>query len=48
MSDLQRHGVYDVNSIVNCDPDIFLLDAEVGSRFERNASGKFRKLRDDE
>lgn len=49
MSDLQRHGVYDVNTIVNCDPDIFpLLDAEVGSRFERNASGEFRKLREDE
>ena len=49
MGDSQRHGVYDVNTIVNYDPDIFpFLDAEVGSRFERSSSGDFRKLADDE
>lgn len=49
MADAQRHGVYDVNTIVNYDPDILpLLDAKVGSRFERSTDGKFRRLRDDE
>ena len=36
MNDLQRHDVYDVNTIVNYDPDILpFLDAEIGSRFKR-------------
>jgi len=49
MADLQRHGVYDVNTIVNYDPDVFpWLDAEVGSRFERGPEGAFRRLADDE
>ena len=49
MSDLQRHGVYDVNTIVNYDPDIMpLLDADIGTRFERDANGAFRRLSDDE
>ena len=49
MTDLQRHGVYDVNTILNYDPDIFpLLDAEVGSRFGRAANGEFRRLEDGE
>jgi len=49
MADTQRHGVYDVNTIVNYDPDILpLLDNDAGSRFERDANGAFRRLRDDE
>jgi hypothetical protein len=49
MSNLQRHDVYDVNTIVNYDPDILpFLDADVGSRFERGADGTFRRLADDE
>jgi len=49
MADTQRHGVYDVNTIVNYDPDILpLLDSDAGSRFERAANGAFRRLRDDE
>jgi len=49
MADLQRHGVYDVNTIVNYDPDVLpLLDAEKGSRFERGKDGAFRRLADDE
>jgi hypothetical protein len=36
MANSQRHGVYDVNTIVNYDPDILpFLDAAVGSRFQR-------------
>ncbi|WP_157219944.1 DUF2185 domain-containing protein [Flavisphingomonas formosensis] len=49
MNDPQRHGVYDVNTIVNYDPDVLpLLDNEAGSRFERDAKGVLRRLRDDE
>ena len=49
MADLQRHGVYDVNTIVNYDPDVFpFLDAEEGSRFERDLEGRFRHLADNE
>jgi len=49
MANLQRHSVYDVNTIVNYDPDILLLlDAEEGSRFERGADGMFKRLDDDE
>lgn len=48
MANSQRHGVYDVNTIVNYDPDILpFLDAAVGSRFER-AEGTFRLLGDGE
>jgi len=45
MADNQRHGVYDVNTIVNYDPDILpLLDAPVGSGFERGADGSFEPV----
>jgi len=48
MSNSLRHGVYDVNTIVNYDPDILpFLDAAVGSRFER-VDGTFRLLDDSE
>jgi hypothetical protein len=48
MADSQRHGVYDVNTIVNYDPEILpFLDAAVGSRFERT-EGTFRLLGDGE
>ncbi|WP_066584218.1 DUF2185 domain-containing protein [Sphingomonas pruni] len=48
MANSQRHGVYDVNTIVNYDPDILpFLDAAVGSRYER-AKGTFRLLGDGE
>ena len=49
MADLQRHGVYALNTIVNYDPDVLAyIDAEEGSRFERSADGVFRRLSDDE
>ncbi len=49
MNDLQRHDVYNVNTIVNYDPDILpFLDAEVGSRFERDGAGTLRRLADDD
>ena len=49
MANLERHAVYDVNTIVNYDPDILpYLDAEEGARFERNRDGLLRKLADDE
>lgn len=42
MADAQRHGVYDVNTIVNYDPDILpFLDTPIGSTFERASDGKF-------
>lgn len=45
MSSNDRHGVYDVNTIVNYDPDILsFLEADYGSRYERDAEGKFRLL----
>lgn len=45
MNDLQRHDVYDVNTIVNYDPDVLPhLNSEIGSRFERGPDGAFRKL----
>jgi hypothetical protein len=48
MANSQRHGVYDVNTIVNYDPDILpFLDAMVGSRFER-VGGTFRLLSEGE
>ncbi len=49
MSDPGLHGVYDVNTIVNYDPDILpYLNAKVGSRLERTSPGNFRFLADDE
>ncbi|HVY26249.1 MAG TPA: DUF2185 domain-containing protein [Polyangiaceae bacterium] len=36
MDDADNHGVYDVNTIANYDPDIIaFLDAPIGSAFER-------------
>jgi hypothetical protein len=49
MGDLERHGVHDLNTIVNYDPDILpLLDAKEGSRFEQGPDGKFRRLAENE
>ena len=49
MANNEHHGVYDVNTLVNYDPDILpFLDAAYGSRFERNEAGEFRQLRADE
>lgn len=49
MADQQRHGVYDLNTIVNYDPDVLpLLEAGQGSRFERDTNGAFRLLADNE
>jgi hypothetical protein len=48
MADSQRHDVYDVNTVVNYDPDILpFLDAAAGSAFERDGE-TFRLLPDDE
>jgi len=45
MADAAHHGVYDVNTIANYDPDIVpFLHAGVGSRFDRTADGSFRRL----
>ncbi len=49
MNNNDRHGVYDVNTIANYDPDILpLLSADFGSRFERDELGGFRLLGPDE
>lgn len=49
MNKSEHHGIYDINTIVNYDSDILpFLDAGLGSRFERNATGKFRLLDPDE
>jgi hypothetical protein len=49
MANSSRHSVYDVNTIVNYDPDIFpFIDSPYGSRFERDAEGNFKQLRPDE
>ncbi len=40
MDDPGNHGIYDVNTIANYDPEIVpLLDAPVGSAFERSGAG---------
>ena len=43
MNDAANHGVYDVNTIANYDPDIIpFLNAAIGSAFERDrATGRF-------
>lgn len=42
MSDSSLHGVYDLNTIVNYDPDILpYLELAVGTECERNEQGKF-------
>lgn len=46
MDDAANHGVYDVNTIANYDPDIIpFLDAPPGTAFERRArSGRFTQV----
>ncbi len=35
-------GIYDVNTIANCDPNVIpLLSSPIGSAFERNDAGAF-------
>ena len=48
MDDPDNHGVYDVNTIANCDGDIVpFLDAPIGSAFERkNGIGGFVEVHD--
>ena len=43
MDDADHHGIYDVNTIANYDPDIIpFLDAPAGMAFERQGpSGRF-------
>jgi hypothetical protein len=37
MAENANHGVYDVNTIVNCDPAILpFIDSDIGSEFERD------------
>jgi hypothetical protein len=49
MADMQHHGVYDVNTIVNYDPDVLpFLSAPVGSRIARTEGGTLQFLADDE
>lgn len=49
MNDPAYHGVYDVNTIANYDPDVIpLLDAPAGSAFEREeGGGKFVPVEDE-
>jgi hypothetical protein len=45
MADSKRHAVYDLNTIVNYDPDILpFLDAEEGSEFERGVGGVLERI----
>lgn len=49
MADLEKHGVYDVNTIANYDRSIIpLLEAEIGSKFEKIVEkmcyGQFRQI----
>jgi hypothetical protein len=46
MDNADNHGVYDVNTIANYDPDIVpMLDAPFGSAFERQANtGPFTQV----
>jgi hypothetical protein len=38
----KHHGVYDVNTIVNYDPDVLpFIDHEIGSAFERDDDNTF-------
>ena len=40
MDDASNHGIYDVNTIANYDPDIIpFLDSPIGSAYIRTASG---------
>jgi hypothetical protein len=42
MANNENHGVYDVNTIVNYDPEILpFIDAEIGSKFERDDDDTF-------
>lgn len=42
MAVVEHHDVYDVNTIVNYDPDILpFIDYEVGSAFERDEGNSF-------
>lgn len=42
MAQAEHHDVYDVNTIVNYDPEILpFIDAEIGSKFERDSDGDF-------
>lgn len=48
MANSENHGVYDVNTIVNYDPSVYqFIDADVGSRFERDDDGEFILLEPD-
>lgn len=45
MEDADNLGIYDVNTVANYDPDIIpLLDAPVGSSFERDEEGDFIEI----
>lgn len=46
LDDPDKMGVYDVNTVANCDPDVIpLLDSPAGSAFERDPkTGCFRPV----
>lgn len=47
MNDPANHGVYDVNTIANYDPDIVrFLESPVGSAFERADGEQFAQVHD--
>lgn len=47
MSEASRHGVYDVNTVANYDPEIVAyLNAPEGSRFARAGDGGFQIVED--
>lgn len=46
MNDGSKHGVYDVNTIANYDPEIVPhLNAPIGSEFERDHDGELVKIK---
>lgn len=48
MDENSNHGIYDVNTIANYDPDIIpFLDAPTGSAFERDDDGVFVEINDE-
>ncbi len=47
MRENSNHGVYDLNTIVNYDPDIInYIDCPIGSKFERISDTEFAQIFD--
>lgn len=47
MGDLSKHGVYDVNTIVNYDPTVInYLNLPIGTELERGDDGQMHVIRE--